>query len=474
MQFFVYDIIFFAIFAIIVTIFLIKRRKKLQVESKILLLYRTKVGIRFINWTTKKFPRFLNVMQYFSITFGYFAILGAILLMLQSISSILTMPTVPKVPPITPLFPYMPQAFNLPLPPFYFTYWLLIIVIIAVTHEFSHGIFAKLNKIKIKATGFGFLGPFLAAFVEPDEKKMAKKGPKAQLAVLAGGSFANVLTAILFLLILQAYFFGFYEKAGITGYTFSADYVNTSNIISIGTYAKADFFNLTSKELEKINYTLEVKTTDGKNYFYREELSSQIISASKGAEKIILYTDTPAINADLQGAIQKIGDYNVNSMSEAIKAIESYEPEDNIKVQTLQKENGDYVIKNYYLTLAKHPNDNSKPYLGIGFAQQKGILSAVSKVASPFFTPNVYAKPKFDENLTIFVQDFLFWLIIIAFSVAFLNMLPLGILDGGRFLYITIFAITKSKKTSQRVYKIFSSIIILMFFLLMFFWVIRL
>ena len=35
------------------------------------------------------------------------------------------------------------------------------------------------NKVEIKTTGFGFLGPFLAAFVEPDEKQMQKKTSSA-------------------------------------------------------------------------------------------------------------------------------------------------------------------------------------------------------------------------------------------------------------------------------------------------------
>ena len=56
-----------------------------------------------------------------------------------------------KVPPIMPLIPYLPRVFNLDfLPPFYFIYWIIIIAIIAIPHEFAHGIYSAYNKVKIK------------------------------------------------------------------------------------------------------------------------------------------------------------------------------------------------------------------------------------------------------------------------------------------------------------------------------------
>ncbi len=123
-----------------------------------------------------------------------------------------------KIPPIMPLIPYLPQAFKLDfLPPFYFTYWIVILAIIAISHEFAHGIFAAYNKIKIKTTGFGFfpffLPIFLAAFVELDEKKMAKHKKLEQMAILSAGTFANVICAGIFLLVL----WGFFSLAFIPG-----------------------------------------------------------------------------------------------------------------------------------------------------------------------------------------------------------------------------------------------------------------
>ena len=49
-----------------------------------------------------------------------------------------------KIAPLMPLIPYVDTIFKVSfLPPFYFTYWIVVLAIVAIVHEFSHGIFAK-------------------------------------------------------------------------------------------------------------------------------------------------------------------------------------------------------------------------------------------------------------------------------------------------------------------------------------------
>jgi len=230
----VYDLIFLVLFGLFVALFLYRHKKRVKVEGKIFLLYRTKFGIRFINWASKTFHGFWNILSYVIIGSGFILMFLAFWLFYQTIQIMISMVVIPKVPPLMPLVPYLPRIFKLPLPPFYFIYWILIILIIAITHEFAHGVIAKTHNLKIKNTGFGFLGPFLAAFVEPDEKRMKKSSNKAQLSILGAGSFSNIGFGIIFLLILQLFFVGCYEKAGITGYMYAFQAVNVSNILRIG------------------------------------------------------------------------------------------------------------------------------------------------------------------------------------------------------------------------------------------------
>ena len=191
--FVVYDLIFLALFTLAVFIFLYTRKHNLKREG-LLYLYRTKVGLKFIEWVSNKFPKTLYYSQYIVIFSGYTLMASMIYLLIKFSYFYLTSPVAAqalKVPVIIPLIPYLPELFKIDfLPPFFFTYWIIIIAIIAVPHEFAHGIFARLNKIKIHSTGFGFLGPFLAAFVEQDEKQMEKAKKFPQLSILAAGTFA--------------------------------------------------------------------------------------------------------------------------------------------------------------------------------------------------------------------------------------------------------------------------------------------
>ena len=199
------DLSLLVIFVIFISIFLYVKRKNLKKEG-LLFLYKTTWGMRLIDKIGKKYKKTLGFLSYVSITVGYI-LMGAMLYLFGKIIYIyVAYPSIVraiKVPPITPLIPYLPQAFKLDfLPPFYFTYWIVILAVIAITHEFMHGIFMRRYNIKIKSTGFGFfpffLPIFLAAFVEQDEKSMDKSSPFNQMAVLSAGTFANVLTAILF------------------------------------------------------------------------------------------------------------------------------------------------------------------------------------------------------------------------------------------------------------------------------------
>ena len=240
MNFVVYDIALLVIFAVVVAIFLIRNKKKLKREG-LLFLYKADWGIKLINKIGKKYGKVLHVLSYISIGVGFLLMAGIFYLFGRIMLIYIFNPSIVKaikVPPILPLFPYLPQVFKLDfLPPFYFIYWILIIAIVAIVHEFSHGIFAAYSKVKIKKTGFGFfpffLPVFLAAFVELDEKIMATKEKIKQMAILSAGTFANVLTAILFFFILWGFFATSFAPAGITFDSYSYSLVNMSDIKSI-------------------------------------------------------------------------------------------------------------------------------------------------------------------------------------------------------------------------------------------------
>lgn len=482
MGFLLYDLTFLAVFSLAVVIFLYRKRKNLKREG-ILYLYRTKVGIKLINFIGGKYKKTLKVLSYFVILTGYILMIAMLYFLGKLIYLFFKFPEVVraiKVPPLMPLIPYLPSIFKIKfLPPFYFTYWIIAVAIIAVSHEFSHGIFARFNNIKVKSTGFGFLGPFLAAFVEPDEKGMAKKPVFSQISVLSAGSFANVIMTIIFSLCIFLFFILTFTQAGATFNTYTYTIVNVSNINSVGDYtinkANAEkILDLTENKKIKNNLTIDFEgekinltaiIINNKTYFIDvESLKVQL----ETDELIVVYDGMPAIKAGLKGTIIEFNGTKIKNSEELTKEISEYKPGDNVEIKT----KFDNAILSYNLKLAEHPKNKNKAFIGIGTleAKKSGILGFVYQAINLFKKPGTAYEPKFDSGLIIFIYNLLWWIVIINISVALVNMLPVGIFDGGRVFYLTILTMAKKEKTAKRLFVVMTYIILISFLLLMLLW----
>ncbi len=86
---------------------------------------------------------------------------------------------------------------------------LISLAIIITTHEFSHGIIARINKLKIKSVGLLMFGIIpIGAFVEPDEKSVGKLPVHEQNKIAIAGisiNFLTMLVAALFMILTIAY-----------------------------------------------------------------------------------------------------------------------------------------------------------------------------------------------------------------------------------------------------------------------------
>ena len=460
----IFDLGFLVAFGLFVIIFLYTRKKNLKREG-LMYLYRTSWGLKLIDYVGTKYKRTLSFLSYVSVGLGYI-LMGTMVYFLGKIVYIyIAFPQVVrtiKVPPIMPLIPYLPQMFKLDfLPPFYFTYWIVIIAIIAITHEFAHGIFARHAGVKVKATGFGFLGPFLAAFVEPDEEHMEKKSIFSQLSILSAGTFANVLTAIFFLGVLWIFFITCFTASGVVFDTYSYSPVELSSIIAVnGIAIEGATYD---KVLNSINGGKfdKIETTGGDYLATRDILEQQT-----GDENyLILYDDAPAINAGLGKVIVEINDIKTNSLDSLKMELEKYSVGETIKVETKTDEG----VKEFEVVLEKNPEKDSV-WLGIGFSnpERKGILGRMYVALSSFKEEHVDYEPKWVGGTFIF--DLLWWVILISISVALVNMLPIGIFDGGRVFYLTILAITKSDAKAKSAFKWLTYLFLVLLVVLMVYW----
>ncbi|MBA7656760.1 hypothetical protein ES703_64687 [subsurface metagenome] len=421
-----------------------------------------------INHLGSKYKKILKVLGYISVGLGY-GLMAAMLYLVYTILRIYVFqPDIVraiKIPPIMPLIPYLPSVFKLDfLPPFYFTYWIVIIAIIAITHEFAHGIFAAYNKVKIKNTGFGFfpffLPIFLAAFVALDEKKMAKKSKFSQMTILSAGTFANVLTAVLFFGILWLFFSFAFAPSGIVFDTYAYSIVGITGISSINGISlnNASY----DKVFSLVNETGFNKIKAGNNNYL---ITKDFLEEQKGSEEyVFLYDDAPAINAELTGAIIEINGVKIDSREKLSEELLVNSPGEKVIIKTKTEEE----TLEYEIVLGKHPENESLPWLGIGFIDREKS-GRTFNLLSFFKKSNVYYEPKFD-GISIFVYNLLWWLVLISISVALINMLPVGIFDGGRFFYLTVLAITKSEKKAKNCFRFITYFFLFLLFLLIAFW----
>jgi hypothetical protein len=195
------------LFVVFLIVFLIIKRKNIQIQKLLfpflyLILYRSNFGVKFMDRFAKKHRELVKFFGYscigLSIIGLIFISVNIILLIWQLISApAITQPGVALVLPFTnvPGIGYLS-----------FSQWIISIFILAIVHEFAHGIVAKANGLPIRSSGFAFfalIAPIIpAAFVEPDEKKLVKSSNVKQYSVFAAGPIVNIILALLIMFAL--------------------------------------------------------------------------------------------------------------------------------------------------------------------------------------------------------------------------------------------------------------------------------
>lgn len=464
MNFMWLDIGLMIAFVIGVAIFLITRKENIKREG-LLYLYKAKWGIRLIDKVGARYKKTLNVLSHVSIWLGYILMVAMLWILGRIIWIYLFNADVVKaikIPPITPLVPYLPQMFKLTfLPPFYFIYWILIIAIVAISHEFFHGIFMKLYKIKIKSTGFGFfpffLPIFMAAFVEQDEKSMLKARNRDQRVVLSAGTFANILTAIIGLFLIAGFFALSFTPSGVVFDDYAYEVIETSEITMLNN------ISLQNPSYSEISFLIN---ETGKNEFKTgDKIYYGLKGSSADGKYIALYYNSPAINAELYGPIVKVNGQSISKLEDFGQILNQYPIGEQVIITT--KINNEFI--DHKVTLQANPYEENSAWLGVSFFQNSnGIMAKIFMAASFYKDPHIF----YEENYggAQFIYDFLWWLVLICFSVALVNMLPMGIFDGGRFFYLTVLAITKSEKIAKKSFKFLTYLILAFVVLIMFYW----
>lgn len=188
-----WTILFYSVLIAIIYIF----RKKFDWQAKFIGLYRTKIGLKLMT-KLANYKRTVRFLGYTGVVVGFTGMLLITYMLLKGLFDFFLVPTAPPV--IAPVLPgitipglniYVPLVIG----------WLALFIVIII-HEFSHGVVARAHNIPVKSSGLMLFGPLGGAFVEPDEKILRKKSHKVQLSVFGAGPFSNILSSILFWLVL--------------------------------------------------------------------------------------------------------------------------------------------------------------------------------------------------------------------------------------------------------------------------------
>ncbi len=467
--FMIIDISILAVLLGLLIFFLVKNKKNLSKDG-VLYLYKTSWGLKLIDKIGNKYKKTLGVLSYISVFTGY-VLMALILYLLGSQTfQYLTNPAIVeliKAPPIAPLIPYFPQIFGFGdlFPPFYAVYFIISILIVATIHEFSHGVFAKRWGVKIKSTGFAFFKffpAFFGAFVEQDDKQLTKKSKFKQMSILSAGVFANILTAILFLILLGLFFSAAFVPAGVAFSGYSYSIVPTNSITMINN------ISLSNPGAEDI--LLLIKNDSLNEINVGEIMYVGIKGFSSNKSFVGLYDNAPAINFKLDAIILEINGEKITNTQIFRDELLKYSPGEKITIKT----KGDEVREDEII-LGKNPTNESLPFLGVLMTADQNSNGLGKRISTLLFfkNSNIYYESRIGAAGE-FIYYLLWWVFLINILVGLFNMLPLGILDGGRFFYLTVWGIAKNEKIAKKIQGIMAYLIFFIFLVLMIRWAISL
>lgn len=181
-----WELITAIVFYSILGLLIYKNRQKFEWMDRIMLVHRTQLGVNFMHKIAMLEPLW-KIWSTFGIPVAVYFAFKIIVLLANNALTIVAGTGGAGVALAIP-------GVRIPGSPIFIPFWYGIIAIgvMAVVHEFAHGIIASMEGVRIKSTGFGFLAILPLAFVELDEEQMREKPPLARMRIAAAGAFANV------------------------------------------------------------------------------------------------------------------------------------------------------------------------------------------------------------------------------------------------------------------------------------------
>lgn len=159
-------------------------------------MYKSEKLRRFLDEASKRRHFFWKTFSNIGIAFAFGLMIFSIYFLANNLLKFIYPVEVGGAVPVIPVLPVI--TIRLYWLPYFFT----AIAIVVLTHEFAHGIIARLEKIPVKSAGILMALVFFGGFVEPDEEGFEKVSTVSKLRMLGVGSSTNLITSLLVLLLL--------------------------------------------------------------------------------------------------------------------------------------------------------------------------------------------------------------------------------------------------------------------------------
>jgi len=195
------DLISAVVFYSIIVLYLYKNREKLIIEYNIFFLLKTKKLNDAMLKIGTKFREIIKTYASFGVVIGFAFLFLSVYTLYENASKMLSAPE--QAAKMSILLPGIPTGAGITLP---FWFGIISIAIAAFVHEFSHGITAISENVRIKSSGIGFLLAIPLAFVEPNEEELRNVSRIARTRIAAAGPLANLTLAVLLVLFVSSFF----------------------------------------------------------------------------------------------------------------------------------------------------------------------------------------------------------------------------------------------------------------------------
>jgi Predicted secreted protein containing a PDZ domain len=406
-------------------------------------MFRTKLGLRIMD----RLAKYRRFWRFFGIVSRILTVILMAFIVFIVVIDLIMLPSMMGGPNIGIEYALAIPGLNPMLP---LVYGLIGLIVAMVVHELAHGIQSRANDIDVKSSGLLYVVVPMGAFVEPDEEGIKKANRGARMDMFSAGIATNVtLAAVLFIVM----------SAGMLG-SLSTDYGESPAVMAISGNSPAidadipisaimlDWPTENEFDLDPASpMPLRYLTKDGERIatgFRMGVYIADVVSGSPadGMKGNFLYK--------FNGDIVK----NLDFLSERLNATS---PGDIVTITLLST---DGVETDRIITLAKHPDDPSKGYMGIymnysgmRFVAPNDVLAlaknpfafsesisdigydAISYIGSPFrgYSPlPETVQWWFDASNGFWIAvTAIYWIFWLNLVLAIFNALPARAFDGG-------------------------------------------